>query len=151
MGWWVALEAEEWAEAGSFAWVPPLHLANHPRASRCPSRAAPQLLLRHLLHLLDDAIPSFIISCTSDFENSNNFLLPPGWRAERGGEPGRKGTAGAQGGGSTRYVEMVPCCCCCCCCWCWCWLVVVVVAVVVANRRCEGDEFRVYIKFGPHQ
>lgn len=29
--------------------------------------------------------------------------------------------------------------------------VVVKVAVVVANRRCEGDEFRVYIKFGPHQ
>lgn len=30
-------------------------------------------------------------------------------------------------------------------------VVVKVAVVVVANRRCEGDEFRVYIKFGPHQ
>jgi len=71
----------------------------------------PRLLLRHLLHLLlDDAIPSFIISCTSDFENSNNFLLPPGWRAEEGRGTGRKGMAGAPGVGSTRRVEMVPGC-----------------------------------------
>jgi len=70
----------------------------------------PRLLLHHLLHLLDDAIPSFIISCTSDFENSNNFLLPPGWRAEVGRGTGRKGMAGAPGVGSTRRVEMVPGC-----------------------------------------
>lgn len=30
-------------------------------------------------------------------------------------------------------------------------VVVKVAVVVAANRRCEGDEFRVYIKFGPHQ
>ncbi|KYN14321.1 hypothetical protein ALC57_13488 [Trachymyrmex cornetzi] len=57
----------------------------------------PRLLLHHLLHLLDDAIPSFIISCTSDFENSNNFLLPPGWRAKRGGERGGRGWPGLRG------------------------------------------------------
>ncbi|EFN73701.1 hypothetical protein EAG_15136 [Camponotus floridanus] len=57
----------------------------------------PRLPLHHLLHLLDDAIPSFIISCTSDFENSNNFLLPPGWRAKRGGERGGRGWPGLRG------------------------------------------------------
>lgn len=34
----------------------------------------------------------FIISCTSDFENSNNFLLPRGWRAK--GVSRRSGVAG---------------------------------------------------------
>lgn len=69
-----------------------------------PSRPSPpQLLLHHLLHLLDDAIPSFIISCTSDFENSNNFLLPPGWRGERGGGRGMAGARGEGGGGRWFY------------------------------------------------
>lgn len=136
-----------------------------PAVPRSPSALwrHPRLLLHHLLHLLDDAIPSFIISCTSDFENSNNFLLPPGWRAKRGGERGGRGWPGLRGlvlpaawrwfqvadAGAALFV----------------WrvvvavvivvvvivVVVVKVAVVVANRRCEGDEFRVYIKFGPHQ
>lgn len=135
-----------------------------PRSPASPWRH-PRLPLHHLLHLLDDAIPSFIISCTSDFENSNNFLLPPGWRAKRGGERGGRGWPGLRG-------LVLPAV--------WRWFqvadagaalsscgvavlvvvlvvvivvvaVVVKVAVVVANRRCEGDEFRVYIKFGPHQ
>lgn len=125
-----------------------------PAVPRSPSALwrHPRLLLHHLLHLLDDAIPSFIISCTSDFENSNNFLLPPGWRAKRGGERGGRGWPGLRGlvlpaawrwfqvadAGAALFV----------------WrvvvavvivvvviVVVVKVAVVVANRRCEGDEF----------
>lgn len=171
MGWWVVLEAEEWAEAGSFAWVPPHHrhpFAQPPVSRRAPAPSSPleappvttpppsppprrrHTLVHNILHVRLWKLQQF---------------PPAAWlESEEGKGTRRKGMAGAQGVGSTRRVEMVPGC------WCWCRslhvvvavvvvvvvivvvvTVVVKVAVVVANRRCEGDEFRVYIKFGPHQ
>lgn len=121
MGWWVVLEAEEWAEAGSFAWVPPHHrhpFAQPPVSRRAPVPASPleappvttpppsppprrrHTLVHNILHVRLWKLQQF---------------PPAAWlESEEGKGTRRKGMAGAQGVGSTRRVEMVPGC------WCWC-------------------------------
>ena len=48
----------------------------------------------------------YTISCTSDFENSNNFLLPRGWRAKGGLGGGWDAGSGCRSGDDSRAAEV---------------------------------------------